>query len=60
MNEDDVKWMMRFYMEVSAGLNKGSHGVKKRFKFNGARQIGFRSGYETNKDIIRMILGSFE
>ena len=30
-DKDDLKWVMRFYMEVLGGLNKGSHGVKRKF-----------------------------
>ena len=60
MDEDDLKWMTRFYMEVSVWLNEGLHGLKRRFECNGVCQFGLRSGYKTNRDIIQMILGSFE
>jgi len=60
MNEDDVKWMMRFYMEVSGGSNEGSHGLKRRFKFNGVCLFRLKSGYESDRNIIRMTLDAFE
>lgn len=60
MNEDDLERMMRFYMEGLGGMDEGSHRLMRRFECNGVHRFGFRIGYETNRGIIQMILGSFE